>query len=43
MENPIKKTDATGFRDDVRLISYWDVISLGKKTQVILSSDWLTF
>ena len=33
MENPIKKTDVTGFRDDVRLISYWDVISLGKKTQ----------
>ena len=22
----------TGFRDDVRLISFWDVISLGKKT-----------
>ena len=33
MENPIKKTDVTGFRDDVRLISFWDVISLGKKTQ----------
>ena len=32
MENPIKRTDVTGFRDDVRLISFWDVISLGKKT-----------
>merc|ERR1719341_2410632 len=25
MENPIKRTDVTGFRDDVRLISFWDV------------------
>ena len=32
MENPIKRTPVLGFRDDVRLISYWDVISLGKKT-----------
>eukprot|EP00088_Acartia_fossae_P008574 TRINITY_DN14113_c1_g1_i4.p1 TRINITY_DN14113_c1_g1~~TRINITY_DN14113_c1_g1_i4.p1 ORF type:complete len:697 (+),score=216.34 TRINITY_DN14113_c1_g1_i4:275-2092(+) len=33
IENPIKQTDVKGFRDDVRLISYWDVLSLGKKTQ----------
>ena len=26
------RTNVTGFRDDVRLISFWDVISLGKKT-----------
>jgi len=32
MENPIKRTDVTGFRDDVRIISFWDVLSLGKKT-----------
>jgi len=32
MENPIKKTDVTGFRDNVRIISFWDVLSLGKKT-----------
>jgi len=33
IENPIKQTDVSGFRDDVRLISYWEVLSLGKKTQ----------
>jgi len=32
MENPIKRTDLTGYRDDVRLISFWDVVSLGRKT-----------
>lgn len=32
MENPIKRTNVTGFRDDVRIISFWDVLSLGKKT-----------
>lgn len=32
MDNPIKRTDTRGFRDDVRLMSFWDVISLGKKT-----------
>jgi len=31
-ENPIKKTDLTGFREDVQLISFSDTISLGKKT-----------
>jgi len=32
MENPIKKANVTGFRDNVRIISFWDVLSLGKKT-----------
>jgi len=32
MENPIKRTNVTGFRDNVRIISFWDVLSLGKKT-----------
>jgi len=32
MDNPIKRTNITGFRDDVRLVSFWDLISLGKKT-----------
>lgn len=31
-ENPIRRTKTSGFREDVQLISYWDVISLGKKT-----------
>lgn len=31
-ENPIKRTNISGYRDDVRLISFWDVVSLGKKT-----------
>ena len=31
-ENPIKSPQTVGFRDNVRLVSYWDVISLGKKT-----------
>ena len=43
MENPIKKTDVTGFRDDVRLISFWDVISLGKKTQCNNNLDEVRF
>ena len=29
---PVKLTIYFRFRDDVRLISFWDVISLGKKT-----------
>jgi len=32
MENPIKRTNVEGFRDNVRIISFWDVLSLGKKT-----------
>jgi len=32
MDNPIKRTDTRGFREDVRLLSFWDIISLGKKT-----------
>ena len=31
-DNPAKRTRTEGFRSNVRLISYWDVISLGKKT-----------
>ena len=42
MENPIKRTDVTGFRNDVRLISFWDVISLGKKTQCDNNLDEVT-
>ena len=42
MENHIKRTDVTGFRNDVRLISFWDVISLGKKTQCDNNLDEVT-
>ena len=31
-DNPVKRTRIDGFRSNLRLISYWDVISLGKKT-----------
>jgi hypothetical protein len=31
-ENPIKRPQTTGICDDVRLISYWYAITLGKKT-----------
>jgi len=30
-DNPIKRTDTSGFREDVRLINFWDVATLGKK------------
>ena len=32
MENPIKRSDLTGFREDVRIISFEDVIALGAKS-----------
>ena len=31
-DNPIRRTRTQGFREGVQLTSYWDVISLGKKT-----------
>lgn len=31
-ENPIQRTDTSGYRSDVRLISFWDVVSKGKRT-----------
>ena len=31
-ENPVRRTKTDGFRGDLQLISYWDVVSLGKKT-----------
>merc|ERR1711892_1405843 len=30
-ENPIKKTDVSGFREDVQLVSFWDTVAKGKK------------
>jgi len=32
MENPIHRTPTTGFREGVTLISFWDVVSRGRKT-----------
>jgi len=32
MENPIHRTPITGFREGVTLISFWDVVSRGRKT-----------
>ena len=32
MENPIHRTPVTGFREGVTLISFWDVVSRGRKT-----------
>merc|ERR1719334_755764 len=31
-ESPIKTTDTKGFREDVKLISFWDLVSLGKRS-----------
>jgi len=31
MENPIHRTPTEGFRDDVSILNFWDVIGLGKK------------
>ena len=31
-DNPVRRTKTDGFRSNLRLISYWDVVSLGKKT-----------
>lgn len=31
-ENPIKRTDVSGYRDDVKMVSFWDLVKLGKKT-----------
>jgi len=30
-DNPIKRTDTSGFREDVRLINFWEMATLGKK------------
>jgi len=31
-DNPIKRTDTSGYREDVRLLNFWDVVNMGKKT-----------
>merc|ERR1719495_738216 len=31
-DNPIKKTDVSGYREDVRLLNFWDVVNMGRKT-----------
>jgi len=31
-DNPIKRTDINGYRQDVRIINFWEVVTLGKKT-----------
>jgi len=31
-ENAINKTDTSGFREDVKILSFWDVVALGKKS-----------
>ena len=31
-ENPIKRTELCGYRPDVKMISFWEVVKLGKKT-----------
>jgi long-chain acyl-CoA synthetase len=30
-DNPIKRTDTSGFRSDVRIINFWEVVMFGKK------------
>jgi len=31
-DSPIKRTDTSGFREDVRILSFWDVVTMGKKS-----------
>jgi long-chain acyl-CoA synthetase len=31
-DNPTKRTDINGYRQDVRIINFWEVVTLGKKT-----------
>jgi len=31
-DSPIKRTDTSGFRQDVRILNFWDVVTLGKKS-----------
>jgi len=31
-DNPIKRTDKTGYREDVRIVNFWDIVTMGKKT-----------
>jgi len=31
-DNPIKRTDTSGFREDVRILNFWDVVTYGKKS-----------
>jgi len=31
-DNPVKRTDTSGYRDDVRILNFWDVVNMGKKT-----------
>jgi len=38
-DNPIKRTDTSGFREDVRILNFWDVITLGKKSSNNNMSD----
>jgi len=30
-ENPIKKTNVSGYKEDVKLVSFWDMVAMGKK------------
>jgi len=38
-ENPIHKTNTTGFREDVKLISFWDLVALGRKSNNNILED----
>ncbi|XP_023342990.1 long-chain-fatty-acid--CoA ligase 4 [Eurytemora carolleeae] len=31
-DNPIKRTDTAGFRPDVRIVNFWEVVTMGKKS-----------
>lgn len=33
MDHPTKSTDTAGFREDVQLLSFWNVVSLGMKSK----------
>ena len=41
-ENSLRKTDVEGYRADVKLVSFWDIVALGKKNSANNNIDMCT-
>ena len=41
-ENSLRKTDVEGYRADVKLVSFWDIVALGKKNSTNNNMDLCT-
>ena len=42
-ENALEKTDISGYRSDVELVAFWDVVSMGKKNKNCNNNDQVRF